>query len=404
MHTYYADNSIMQIPENILVLIKKYQNGQASPEELRILNEWYHSFDDTEVKLETDSADLEHQIKEALQMRLQETLQQTAVILPVTRKRKWRITAAAAALLLIILSAVFWFINTPEATKQPVAKISPAVKNIPVNDIAPGGNKAVLTLADGSAVILDSTSNGTISKQGNMVVQKLDNGLLAYSANGRQLTEDDALFFNTVSTPRGGQYQITLADGTKVWLNAASSLRFPVRFTGTERKVEVTGEVYFEVAKNTSMPFKVKVKNSEVEVMGTHFNINAYDNEDLIRTTLLEGAVKVSVPGTASKILSPGQQSGVSDGGSINIVDKADTDAAVAWMKGHFQFNSSDLKTIFRQIERWYDVEVEFRSKANLHFSGQLTRNQYVSKVLEQLALTGEVHFRIEGKKIIVTK
>lgn len=392
----------MQIPENILVLIKKYQNGQASPEELRILNEWYHSFDDAEVKLETDSTDMERQINESIQMRLQETLQQDAVAVPGTRKRKWRITAAAA-LVLILLSAVTWFIYTPKITEQPVA-VTPAVKNIPVNDIAPGGNKAVLTLADGSAVILDSTSNGMISKQGNMVVQKLDNGLLAYTVNGRQLTENDALFYNTVSTPRGGQYQITLADGTKVWLNAASSLRFPVRFTGTERKVEVTGEVYFEVAKNTSMPFKVKVKNSEVEVMGTHFNVNAYDNEDLIRTTLLEGAVKVSVPGTASKVLSPGQQSGVSNGGAISIVDRADTEAAIAWMKGHFQFNSSDLKTIFRQIERWYDVEVEFRGNANLHFSGQLTRNQYVSKVLEQLALTGEVHFKIEGKKIIVTK
>jgi ferric-dicitrate binding protein FerR (iron transport regulator) len=196
-----------------------------------------------------------------------------------------------------------------------------------------------------------------------------------------------------------------LSDGTKVWLNASSSIRFPVIFTGDVRSVTITGEAYFEVAKNTAMPFKVKTTTSEVEVLGTHFNINSYDDEAVVKTTLLEGAVKVASLGNGVlRYLKPGQQSIINKEGKISIVEHADTEEAMAWRNGYFQFKSSDVKSILRQISRWYDVDIVYNGNINLHFTGQLTRNENVSKVFEALSLTNEVHFKIDGKKIIVSQ
>jgi transmembrane sensor len=306
-----------------------------------------------------------------------------------------------------LIFAITYLVTNRTTTKNVIVRnISP--KPILKNDVAPGGNKAILTLADGSSIVLDSASNGTLGQQGNIKIIKLDNGLLAYSVNGKQLTENDEAFYNTISTPRGGQYQITLADGTMVWLNAASSIRFPVLFTGTQRKVEITGEVYFEVAKNKTMPFKVKATSSEIEVLGTHFNVNAYEDEATTKTTLLEGSIKVSTTSFVSntqtiKFLQPGQQASSSNDGKINILSNADLEETMAWKNGRFQFKSADLKLMLRQIARWYDVDVEYRGNVDLHFTGQLTRNENVSKVFEKLALTNEVHFKIEGRRIIVS-
>ncbi len=394
----------MQIPENILVLIEKYQTGKASAEELRILNEWYHSFNDSEVKLETDSNDMEHQVNEAIQLRLQETLEQNNYTVPATRKRKWQITAAAAALLLIIVSAITYFTNTSQTVTKPVAK-APAVKTVPVNDIDPGGNKAVLQLADGSKIILDSASQGLLTSQGNIKVEKLKDGLLQYKVSDNGSSTDGAMVYNTISTPRGGQYVVTLSDGTKVWLNAASSIYFPVSFKGNERRVEITGEAYFEVAKNTAMPFKVKAANSEIEVLGTHFNVNAYADEASIKTTLIEGRVKVSSEGnTGQQFLSPGQQSSVTGAGKITLANNPDIEEVLAWKNGKFQYNAADIKQIMRQMTRWYDAEILYQGTVNLHFTGELPRYEKISVLLEKLALTNEVHFKIDGKKVIVSR
>ena len=398
---------MMQLPENILVLIEKYFAGTITTEEKLRLNEWYHSFNDSRVELIVNENETEQKLEDRIKNRLLKTIHnEKPQVIRSKLRRILQIPAAAAAVILILLSIGTYFIFSPKSPNQEIAKTAPSETKLK-NDIAPGGNRAVLTLADGSSIVLDSASNGTISQQGNIKVQKLDNGLLAYSVNGQQVTENDEAFFNTITTPRGGQYHVTLADGTKVWLNAASSIRFPVVFTGTERKVEITGEAYFEVAKNKAMPFKVKVNSSEIEVLGTHFNVNAYNDEASIKTTLLEGMVKVSVPALAGnqspKFLQPGQQAGINKEGKINVLDNADTEEAVAWMNGHFQFKSADLKTILRQIARWYDVDVEYKGNANLHFTGQLTRNDSVSKVFKELALTGEVHFKIDGKRIIVS-
>lgn len=392
----------MRLPSNISDLIEKYQSGTATPEELRQLNEWYRSFDDSEVEIIAENNN-GLPISERIKLRLLQTIQGDSVPQP---GKKWRMPAVAATILLLLTASIYYFFFQSSSPKQEIVKTitQPVLKN----DIAPGGNRALLTLNDGSTIILDSASNGVISTQGNIDVKKLDNGFLAYSVNGKTVTENDEAFYNTITTPRGGQYQITLSDGTKVWLNAASSIRFPIVFTGKERKVIVTGETYFEVAHNEVMPFKIKAMSSEVEVLGTHFNINAYDDEASIKTTLLEGKVKVSVPaidevGTA-RFLSPGQQSSVNKNGNINIQNNADTEEAVAWKNGRFQFKSADLKSIFRQIARWYDVEVQYKGNVDLHFSGQLIRSDNVSKVFEKLKLTGEVNFKIEGRKIIVSK
>jgi transmembrane sensor len=392
------------IPENILALIEKYNAGTATTEEKLVVNEWYKSFDDTAVELVVNDKNAKEQLNERMRMRLLDTIENEDRIIETKPRHKWQIPAAAAVLLIF---AITYLVTNRTTTKNVIVRnISP--KPILKNDVAPGGNKAILTLADGSSIVLDSASNGTLGQQGNIKIIKLDNGLLAYSVNGKQLTENDEAFYNTISTPRGGQYQITLADGTMVWLNAASSIRFPVLFTGTQRKVEITGEVYFEVAKNKTMPFKVKATSSEIEVLGTHFNVNAYEDEATTKTTLLEGSIKVSTTSFVSntqtiKFLQPGQQASSSNDGKINILSNADLEETMAWKNGRFQFKSADLKLMLRQIARWYDVDVEYRGNVDLHFTGQLTRNENVSKVFEKLALTNEVHFKIEGRRIIVS-
>jgi len=390
----------MKLTEHFARLIEKYEAGTASPEEIAELNAWYHSFDDTMATIGSDQPLTRDDIGRGIKERIDNSKGKTT---PVIYRQTW--FRAAAVILVLLLGAAFFYLRQPVADKQLAEKTT--TPQAPVV-VVPGGNKALLTLADGSTIILDSASNGVLSTQGNIEVKKMENGLLAYKVNGKILYEDDAAFYNTITTPRGGQYKVTLSDGTAVWLNAASSIRFPVYFTGNERVVEVTGETYFEVAKNATKPFKVKTVNQEVEVLGTHFNINAYEDEASIKTTLLEGKVKVTVPGKSAtqpaRFLQPGQQSGISKSGQINVISNADTEEAVAWIKGRFQFENTDLRSMLRQFARWYDVEVEYRGPVDLYFTGQLTRNEQVTKVFKQLELTGEVHFRMEGRKVIVTR
>lgn len=386
---------VMEQPKDLETLIEKYLQGNATPEEKEILNKWYHSFDDEEVVVEEADVN-ESKLKLAIQQRL---LQTTGIGKKIPVQRQFA-RIAAAILLLLGGFSIYYFLTSKKET-QITQKIQ--VPPVPA-PILPGGEKAVLTLADGSTIILDSAANGLLSNQGAMKVEKLKNGELSYTVNGKMITEKDEAFYNTISTPRGGQYHVTLSDGTEVWLNAASSIRFPVAFIGNERKVTVTGETYFEVAKDAAKPFKVKTEKEQVEVLGTHFNINAYADEPMVKTTLLEGKVKVMSDGMQAAFLLPGQQSGISANGNITIANDADLEEAVAWKNGRFQFNSADLKTILRQVSRWYDVDIEYRSKVDLHFTGQLTRDSDVSKVFEKLALAGEVHFKTEGRKIIVTK
>lgn len=308
----------------------------------------------------------------------------------------YRIAASVAIVALVSLFAWFQYRTVGERTEQRLVQ----VKEFEKNDVAPGTNKAILTLDDGSEVVLDNSENGTLSKQGSTTIVKPSNGQLLYetaqASNAKPM-------YNTVKTPKGGQYQVVLSDGTKVWLNAASSLRFPLVFVGNERKVEMTGEVYFEVAKNPKKPFKVIADKQEVLVLGTHFNVMAYPNEKFIKTTLLEGSVKITKD-NRSMVLEPNQQAKVGfDNGVFRAVNDADIAEELAWKDGYFQFNNTSLETIMRQLERWYDVDVQYIGKIpDEHFTGRLPRNTNLSNVLKILSMS-QIQFKIEGKNIIIT-
>jgi ferric-dicitrate binding protein FerR (iron transport regulator) len=265
------------------------------------------------------------------------------------------------------------------------------------NDVSPGGDKATLILADGSTIVLDETQNGTIAQQGNSKIIKLD-GKLSYDPTNKNSRE---IVYNTISTPKGGQYQLELPDGSQVWLNATSSIHFPTSFTGTERRIEITGEAYFEIAKNPNMPFIVTVSNSEVQVLGTHFNINAYNDEDNVKTTLLEGSVRF-VNDSSVNILKPGQQAQLTKEGTTKVVSDVNVDNVVAWKNGLFDFENASIETVMRQLSRWYDVEIEYKGKTDDLFIAEMRRNIKLSDALKALELTGKVKFDIQDKKIIV--
>jgi ferric-dicitrate binding protein FerR (iron transport regulator) len=310
---------------------------------------------------------------------------------------KW--ISVAASFFLLAFSAYFFFYNK---TSNPVAVLEKPTNQPLLNDFVPGGDKAVLTLADGSVVILDDASNGNIAVQGAVQVQKVNDGKLQYQAGGEELE----IVFNSVSTPKGGKFQLTLSDGTKVWLNASSSLRFPVVFIGNERKVELHGEGYFEVAENKQKPFRVDVAGrGQIEVLGTHFNVNAYADEASMNTTLLEGSVKVRA-GVSSKpsMLTPGQQARIFPNGELRTTSNINLEEVVAWKNGKFHFGeSTDMETVMRQIGRWYDVEVEYAGNfSGKHLGGTISRDVNASKVFEMLEMTGIAKFRIVGKKVLV--
>lgn len=312
--------------------------------------------------------------------------------------RRW--WAAAAILLLLATGGAIWV-----ATKK---NASPGIAEAKKDDIQPGRDGAILTLADGSQVSLDSVTNGVIALQGG-VTAKVVNGALVYDGNGKEAV------FNTISTPKGRQFHVTLPDRTEVWLNSASSIRYPTAFTGPGRNVELTGEAYFEVTKDKSMPFRVNVNNkAEVEVFGTHFNVNAYNNEETINTTLIEGAVRVSaysplaaVTDRPSVILKPGQQAQANNGTTarpgIHLLEKADMEKVLAWKNGLFYFDGATLKEVMRQVERWYDVNVVFETKVleKGEFIGEMTRGITLNQLLVSLEELG-VHTRLEGRTLFI--
>src|SRR6186713_2562587 len=295
----------------------------------------------------------------------------------------------AAAILVIISGAwLLWF-------NQKGASIPLANKATINNDLPPGGNKATLKLADGAVIVLDNAQNGNLARQGVTEIVKAANGQLVYNMAGK----GGAVGYNTVTTPPGGQYQVTLPDNSKVWLNAASSIRFPTAFSGGKREVEITGEAYFEVAKNKMMPFQVKANEMYVTVLGTHFNIMAYHDETSIQTTLLEGSVRIN-KGSQAALLSPGQQARVN--GQVKVVNDVNTEEAVAWKNGSFEFNGADIETVMRTLARWYNVDIKYEGNmTSRRLTAQVDRNKNASEVLQILESAG-YHFRIDGKTIIV--
>jgi len=318
-----------------------------------------------------------------------------APVIQIGKRHKTRLfyRITAAAIVCIICTGAYFLFLQPSKKNREIIPASLAIKkDIP----APASSNAILTLANGQKIVLDSASNGALAMQGNTKVEKLADGQIVYK--GKASAE---MQYNILTVPKGSKIaNITLADGTKVWLNAQSSLKYPVAFRGAERKVEITGEAYFEVAHNAAMPFKVQKETTLVTVLGTHFNINSYDDEPAVKVTLLEGAVKIN-KGNAVGILKPGQQAKIA--ADIKTSGEVDTEEVLAWINGKFQFGeAADISSVMKQISRWYDVEVEYRGTVTGHIGGTISRNENVSQVLKMLEMTGGVTFKIAEKKVIV--
>ncbi|HEU4609434.1 MAG TPA: FecR family protein [Chitinophagaceae bacterium] len=321
--------------------------------------------------------------------------------------------AAAVLLLAVAISWFVWLEKRPSASAANSGSLPPT-KEGTVAGIVPGRNRAVLTLAGGQTIQLDSGMHGELARQGSVSVAALQGGSLQYQEGGSDVATGTAFLYNTLSTPRGGQYRLMLADGSQVWLNASSSIRFPAVFSGQTRQVEITGEAYFEVAhrlkagSSDPVPFVVLIKgagqhDAKVEVLGTHFNINAYQDEPLLRTTLLEGAVRFSRNGQ-SVTLRPGDQVGAPDEGRLQVVTDADVNEAIAWKNGKFSFNGEGVESVMRQVARWYDVDIRFEGEHPAQrFGGEIARTSNLEEVLQMLRSSG-VHFRVEGRTIVVTR
>lgn len=321
-----------------------------------------------------------------------------------TAKIRWmnarRLTAIAASIL-IIGGALVWWISG-KGDKPAATNTAQLAKQ----DRQPASEGAILKLADGKEIVLDNASDGAIAQEGNTQITK-QGGLLAYNSKA---TSGEVLY-NTLSTPKGKIYKLSLPDGSKVWLNAASSIRFPAAFTGEARNVEITGEVFFEIKKDQGMPFRVKLdQQTSIEVLGTEFNVNAYNNEEFLRTTLLTGAIRLQSgeeeqPGN-SVLLKPGEQAqwkNVKTKQSFTVIHDANIEKVVGWKDGYFSFDDLTLEELMREVERWYDVDVVYEKRAPTKtFFGKVNRGLSLLDFMDGLNDWG-VHSRLEGRKLIVT-
>ncbi|MEC5145931.1 FecR domain-containing protein [Chitinophaga sp. 212800010-3] len=382
----------------IAVLIGKYLDNSLSDEEQAALDEWINAAGNnrdlfTEM---TNEQQLIHHLQRfyahdsnRIARNISEHIPEFAAP-PVHRISPFRKWSWAAAALLLLGSGVYFLIAHKQQS-PPVLAATPA-------RIMPGSQGAILTLADGREVVLDSMANGPVARQTGAAVV-LSGGKLVYDPTGLQSRE---MQYNKMTTPKGRQFQLTLSDGTRVWLNAASSIRYPAAFGSKERKVEVTGEVYFEVSRSANNPFLVSIGDkAAIEVLGTTFNVNAYDNEHVIRTTLLDGSIKVGAAAGTGIVLHPGQQASIADK-KITVADHPDIEKIMAWKNGLFNFDGADLEEVMRQLERWYNIDVVYENGIpDTRFMGEMSRRIALNDLLEILRRT-EVDFRIEGRKLIV--
>lgn len=373
--------------QRINALAHKLINGTINEQEMHELENWYNTFDSNHQDVATDPD------QEAMSQRIFELIASRANLATQSKRRtiSWPRIAAAASILLGIATGGYFLLH-----KQPA---SPQITKTQVQDIGPGGNKAILTLGNGKKIDLTVAKNGQIAVQGQVVVNKIQNGQLVYSGSNQP---NGKIEYNTIFTPRGGQYHSVLPDGSQVWLNAASSITFPTSFTGKERKVEITGEAYFVVKHNAKMPFKVMAQHQTIEDIGTEFNINAYPDEPGIKTTLLEGSVRVVNDGKGV-LLKPGQQS-MLKGNMLSVAD-ADSREAIAWKNGYLRCDGEKIESIMRKISRWYDVDIVYEGKIpDDSFYGVISRGKNISQALHMLDYSNSIHFKINGRRITVTK
>jgi transmembrane sensor len=393
--------------EELDQLLEKYLEGKCTPEETLLVEQLVDNYDNKS----TAWADLDDNKQQVWLQQLWAEIKASMLsyetqYLKFKRFKLWSRIAAAAAVLLIVGLSIFFY-------TQRHLEGSAATRDLLANDIKPGGNKAYLVLSNGKRVSLTDAVNGELAQEAGVEITKTADGQVIYTARGSVGANSDGIKYsnalNTIETPRGGQYQIRLPDGSKVWLNAASKLIYPVSFIGRgQRVVELSGEAYFEIFKNKLQPFVVKSKNQEVTVLGTHFNINSYADEPDTKTTLLEGSVRVSsaIGGRHPEfILKPGQQSTIDRNRNfdIQVQEVQNLEAAVAWKNGTFMFTSEPIQVVMRKVARWYDVDVEYKTTPDTRkYTGAIARTENISQILALFERMGTVKFEIVGKKIIV--
>lgn len=382
--------------KRIAYLISGYVQQTLTEREHNELDAWVEESDDNMKLFEelTDEENIDANMAWMKSVMTEEVLQKTKAKINfsstsnVGKQQKW-IYALAASFILIVAGVWMYRQIVPEKALQPLIAA----------DVLPGGDKATLILEDGTVIDLNSVAQGVIKNENGVAIKKSSEGEIVYMEDIQ--SAKNRTTYNILSTPRGGQYKVQLPDGSRVWLNAASSLKYPEVFNTNSRTVELEGEAYFEIAKDKSKPFVVKLTGeSEVNVLGTHFNIMSYGNEKSKEVTLLEGSVNISLENHTLK-LEPGQQAKINLGG-IGLVPSADLEESTGWKDGEFVFHDADIQTIMRQVERWYDVEVKYEGPVSQYFNATISRNVPVSRLLEILEKTDKIHFKIENKIIYV--
>ncbi|SKD00885.1 FecR family protein [Chitinophaga ginsengisegetis] len=369
-------------------LLERYRAGKCSPEEQLLVEQWYDQM------VETGEWHWSEDEKQAVAARMEAHLlsqimpkQSTPVIQGhFLRRALWW----AAASFLLLLGAGIYFLSTKNGYKPRIASVSSQM----ANDILPAKQQVVLTLADGSTRVLDSVSNGAVA---NTEAIKKDNSISYLKSNTTEST------INAIQTGRGRTFSLQLPDGSNVWVDALSSIRFPTAFSGTERLVEITGQAYFEVVRNPNQPFKVKSGGQVIEVLGTNFNVNSYDTR-LVQTTLLEGSVRVKAGNGKGVLIKPGEQVVNHSGEALTVDHSVNIDEVMAWKNGRFQFSESSIEEIMNQLSHWYDIDVVYKDKIRETFVADINRDLPLSKLLTLLEMTKQVKFSIEGNKITVMK
>jgi transmembrane sensor len=384
----------------LIDLIEKYLEGQCTPAEKVEVEQWYEQYyDGDHVFYEGDTEKISVAAERSLLMIREKLNRADEFQYPnvVVMKPRWNLAWVAASILLVCIGGYFLWPKSI-VSKQNVHKLS--VENI----ITPGKNKAILTLSGGKQIILSDAGNGKLIKQGNTQITKTADGQIIYQSTDQDnaIAPADQIVYNTVTTPKGGQYQIVLPDGSHVWLNAASSITYPSNFSGKERLIQLTGEAYFEVAKNPEKPFKVNILGKQqIEVLGTHFDIEAYADDHKIMTTLLEGSVKL-IYQNRQAILKPGQIA-INDFEHDLIIKAADIEEVMGWKNGLFVLNDTNIKDVMKDASRWYDVDVEYRGNVtNKKLWGAMSRYKNITELLDNIATTSSLHYKIEGRRVIL--
>jgi transmembrane sensor len=400
----------MQAPDHIADLLFKYLRNELSGEEEKQLSQWRHESERNEELFErlTDP----DQVRELMQGLYSRKRSWDKIIAQapelkhskvIRHEWKWPFSVAATVISILGITAVILAVSFNYLSDKKKETKVVAAADTTRNYFLPGTYKAILTLSNGEKIILDTTKNQKDPRRFGNNIKALSHGSLLYETSPQNTTAGDV--FNTLETPRGGEFQLSLPDGSKVWLNAASSIRYPVVFKGNERKVEVSGEVYFEVSKNEHAPFIVSAGDTRVQVLGTHFNVSAYNDEPSIDITLLEGSIKTTA-GAESRIIKPGEQARIEKGKTspeIDVVELADVNNIVSWKNGRIFFKDADIPSIMRMVSRWYDIDVVYKGNIPLRsLTGGLSRNANLSELLKVFELN-KIHFTVEGNKITIT-